>query len=775
MSEHEVCFGAAEGDYMLSAQSESGPDFELRCLAIARALHDPLGLQGSVMFRGRERDGLFVNHEEIHVYEFTTSRQKDKAVKDGEKIAEVLSAVGGTPANAFKSRTGWFVTRDEPTADQRSAIAALSHSRGERLHAISIAVLHQRICNSEMYLQVRSNATFGSTSYKSKLDGSSHNVPVRLVGPSGNLSIGLEDMAERLEKGGRALLVGNYGVGKSHTLRELYTRLRKSHFKSGKLTPFPLHINLRDCAGLKTPAEILRRHAEEIGFPHADSLISAWRAGSCVLLLDGFDEIVPSRWLGGAVDIRTVRWEALSPIRRLVNETPANGGIIVAGRSHYFSGQAEMVGALGFSTLEQFDVPDFDESQLEEFLRQAGVEWSVPDWVPMRPLLLGYLITIDARNAEGVAGSISRAEGWRRFIEAICEREAQMFSAVRPETIRSIISRVATLARSRSDVTGPIDMDMLRSAFVGVNGRQPDEEGVQLLLRLPGLAVEDPTSESEVRQFVDRDMADTAYGLDLAVYTVDPFEGLHPLGSVASWIQAASDLTIEVAAGALEELHLTIGAPVAALSARDKAGQFDAVMADLIRLAVELPWDNRKLTKSYLISGVYFEHMVLSDHPIFHATTFQNCVVERLDLSGLDEQSFVPHFEKALVGFMDGVASMPAWLTPHFANCEITRFSVATQTTAGIMALDIDRESRVALSILKKIFGQAGSARKESALSRGLSLSDRPIVSSVIDELISQDWIFRSSSGRENLYAGVKGRRRDANRVLASPTDFKLR
>ena len=65
-----------------------------------------------------------------------------------------------------------------------------------------------------------------------------------------------------------------------------------------------------------------------------------------MLLLDGFDEIVPSRWFGGATDLKTVRWEALSPVRRLVTETPAGSGIIVAGRSHYFSGQAEMVSAL---------------------------------------------------------------------------------------------------------------------------------------------------------------------------------------------------------------------------------------------------------------------------------------------------------------------------------------------------------------------------------------------------------------------------------------------
>ena len=44
------------------------------------------------MYAGRERDVLFVNHDEIHVYEFIVSRTKDRAIKDGGKLAEPVSA-----------------------------------------------------------------------------------------------------------------------------------------------------------------------------------------------------------------------------------------------------------------------------------------------------------------------------------------------------------------------------------------------------------------------------------------------------------------------------------------------------------------------------------------------------------------------------------------------------------------------------------------------------------------------------------------------------------
>lgn len=104
------------------------------------------------MFRGRERDGLFISHEDIHAYEFSILGTKDKAIKDGEKLAELLSALRPLPGNSFKTSTGWFVTRSEPTAEQRTAIDKISRDRGERINAISIATLHQRICNSELYL-----------------------------------------------------------------------------------------------------------------------------------------------------------------------------------------------------------------------------------------------------------------------------------------------------------------------------------------------------------------------------------------------------------------------------------------------------------------------------------------------------------------------------------------------------------------------------------------------------------------------------------------------
>ena len=752
---------------------ETAVEFELRGVELARALHDPSGVQGALVINGRERDGVFISHDDINAYEFTLLRTKEKAEKDGGKLVELLDHLSKVPENSFKTAAGWFVTRDEPTADQRTAVAIIARKAGRQIHAISIAQMYKRICNSEMYIQARDKAPFGSTAFTPEISGKPVRVPVQLVGSSGGAS-SIDDVARDLTNGHRTLIVGDYGTGKSHALRDIYSFLRKEHFRRGHLNPFPIHINLRDCVGLRTPAEILRRHAEEIGFGHANGLISAWRAGLCVLLLDGFDEVLPSRWLGSVADLKRVRWEALAPIRRLVDETPHRAGVVVAGRSHYFSGPVEMTGALGFKPLDILSMLDFDEDQLADFLRQSGANWTLPDWVPARPLLLGYLVTLGKDSSGAIASSVNRAEGWRAFLDAICIREAKMFSAVRPETISQILARVATIARGGTSAIGPISTDQLRAAFVSVNGFQPDEEGIQLLLRLPGLTGAIGPGGEEMRSFADEDLAETAYGHDLAAFIINPYDETNPLAGPASWVNASSGLGAEVAAVRLVADAQLSGVVLAAVTKRQKAGKHDAVLADLLTVVAAMPVEGLKVQGQFLIAGVAFEELQVAEHPVYGGTTFQDCLIERLDMSGIDEYSGAPHFQGCIISYLEGLAGVPEWLKPNFADTQIERFSTTAQTTAGIMQLKIDRESRVALTVLKKVFSQRGSARKEGALSRGLAPTDRGVVPSVLAELVSKGWIRKDDSGSNVLYVGAKDRRKEALRALEAPTEFRL-
>ena len=78
------------------------------------------------------------------------------------------------------------------------------------------------------------------------------------------------------------------------------------------------------------------------------------------------------------------------------------------------------------------------------------------------------------------------------------------------------------------------------------------EEGLQLLMRLPGLATPEfaPGSTSESRIFIDESISESAYGEDLAKYIAVPF-GNHPLNESVSWSTTCSELACGVAAAAL--------------------------------------------------------------------------------------------------------------------------------------------------------------------------------------------------------------------------------
>ncbi len=69
------------------------------------------------MVDGRETDGVFQTEDRIHIVEATISRRKSKAQDDIEKLTKSMNKARSR--SDVKAIRGWFVTRDEPTAEQR--------------------------------------------------------------------------------------------------------------------------------------------------------------------------------------------------------------------------------------------------------------------------------------------------------------------------------------------------------------------------------------------------------------------------------------------------------------------------------------------------------------------------------------------------------------------------------------------------------------------------------------------------------------------------------
>ncbi|MEV8178839.1 hypothetical protein AB0O99_12355 [Cellulosimicrobium funkei] len=715
------------------------------------------------MILGRERDGVFIGDESIHVYEFTIGTDKAKAQKDGHKLVEALDHLAKQPGNRLKSLNGWFVTMDEPTAHQADAVRSIAHANGKQLHAISFATLRKRICDVEGYIAARDASPFGGAHYTNIKT----QARVEPLLNEGGENLNIPTVAVRVLDGERFALTGEFGVGKSFAAEQVYRRLRKLYFRNTASHPFPIHINLRDCAGLRSPAEILRRHAEEIGYGGERGLMSAWRSGSCTLILDGFDEIIPNRLVGAATNLRQVRWEALSPVRRLVEEAPVGTGVFVTGRSHYFNTQEEMLAALGLPQATSLALYDFTNDQVSEFLRVGLTEVAIPDWLPTRPLFLANMGSAGMlEDLDSMRDIANAAQGWRFLLERICAREASIYTSMPPETIHDLLKTLAVRVRSREAERGELNLADMEAAFYEVSTRRTDEEALQMLLRLPGLAVAQSQNQ-EVRRFADDGIAAAAYGEALSDYICSPYQG-HELCDGARWSSSGDELAIGVGALTLASLGIKPAQVAAAADFRMSRANYDAVLLDTLRIGDAL--GPQSIGSAYQIESVIIDRLEVSaGSSLVNQSNFISCVLSDVDFGQYVDGDDAPTFNNCLIGHVSGIQEVPSSLRGNLGSNEIESFDESASTTRAILALEsLSPNERVELSILHKIYVKRGSGRKDSALYRGISPAERELVGPAIEKLLVANLMKASGRGSTTIYLPVREKRADVLKALES-------
>ncbi|MFD4835843.1 NACHT domain-containing protein [Streptomyces uncialis] len=743
-------------------QGESA--FEAEVLRISRALFAPENeFQGSTYIGTAERDGVFIGPDSVTIVECTVSRRKDKAEKDGKKLLDACLAMA--QKYPFKSVKGFFVTQHEPTPDQRTVIKVF----GPPLIACSFAQLRGQLVDSLRYLELRGSYPFGSAREPSSGDHEDLKpyVAVDPVESSTGEPLSVVRVASEVKSGKSVLLYGDYGAGKSMFLRELYRLLAKAH-RSDSFGPFPILLNLRDHQGQVHPVEALERHAREIGFPSPSQLVRAWRSGDVTLILDGFDEIATPGWIGKTSAMRDIRRRSVELVRRFCRDSRASTSVILAGRAHFFDSELEMRTALGTRDGSlSLMAGDPTEEQVKKILDAYGWHDALPDWLPSRPLLLSYLGSSSAlqNSVEGTFGR-SAGEGWHMMLDRIAEREASMEVGVDGFTVRRVLERLATQARRSTDGLGPISQDELTSVFQSVCGYAPDEGSYQLLQRLPGLGAMDSIDGS--RRFVDVSLADAARAGDIVACILEPNTETTLLEMTGS-IACLDEVGIDVAAVQLEgESTASPGRAYSSATSFQRQGVSDAIIADIVRVAARLwPGDESRIPLS--IHEVEFRSFTLTaDAKGYGWLSFHDCVIQELDLTDHDGYA-LPHFQDCLIGQMTGVASWSALQPDRFVGCEVAQFDAQMSTAKGILALTTTPLNKVLLTILKKIYAQRGTGRKESALFRGLDDKHRELVPEALQRLTTEGFVTTARSNSTRIYIPVRGMTSRVRRILQAP------
>jgi hypothetical protein len=158
-----------------------------------------------------------------------------------------------------------------------------------------------------------------------------------------------------------------------------------------------------------------------------------------------------------------------------------------------------------------------------------------------------------------------------------------------------------------------------------------------------------------------------------------------------------------------------------------------------------------------------------ADAPSLAGIEFQDCMFQRIELDHGLEVSRLPSFVRCYFGEVEGRMGEVDLPGNTFVDCTFERFGESSQTTAAILASTLNTGTKVLLTILKKVYFQRGSGRKESALYRGLDHRARRLVPEVISLLGTEGLIAKSRCPEGTVWLPVRSESLRVQRILAAP------
>ncbi|NTV66455.1 MAG: hypothetical protein HGB06_02005 [Chlorobaculum sp.] len=625
----------------------------------------------------------------------------------------------------------YYITLDAPNQ------SLVESGKENYIEVMSIKEFGKKLFNYQDYQYLRLKKPFGSA--VNPFSGEIDVTPYAQVTYSGDKGedYTLEDIAGLIGKNRHVVLLGAYGTGKSRCVQEVFRILSNNTDKNFQ---FPIAINLKENWGLKRAAEIITRHLSDLGLSgQIDYLMKIYKENSVCFLLDGFDEIGAQTWSDNPEKLKDIRYVSLQGVRNLVEDV--TGGVLIVGREHYFNSDEEMIKCLGLSKKNPVIIrckTEFSTQEMESYLTDRKINISVPSWLPKRPLICQVVAEFNIVDAEKIfSSSEGEIEFWELLINTICEREAKINPVLDPIVIKKVLTRLSRISRCKVNDYGPITLQEIYRAFEDCTGIHTTDETAIMLQRLPGLGRIGP--ESLDRQFVDiylldglraEDLVDSIGVLDLSIIDENwqnplRFFGLRYVGA---------KLLIEGNRQAFSSYFNK------ASNRRNKIllGDIVASMAKLSDLEIDF--------NNCVIDGTIIAELDLSI-AIINNIKFTDSIIEVLNIE--NNLASNVYFSKCIIMQLSGVSSLrglPLWIE----ECSIEKYQTV-HTVSRIRDADFNAAQLILLTFIRKLFLQPGSARKESALLRGLGdAANKKLAEKIIKILIKED-IVSTADGQEGL------------------------
>lgn len=380
-------------------------------------------------------------------------------------------------------------------------------------------------------------------------------------------------------------------------------------------------------------------------------------------------------------------------------------------------------------------------------------------------MLIGYLAASNLLDGAEFPADLTAAAGWNYLLDRICDREINQIpgASIEAATLRTVLERLATIARTLDNGRGPLTADTMFSIYESVFGQPADGRTQTLLLRLPGISVS-PGQEG-AREFIDDDLVDACRTGDMIRFIDHPHDN-------TSWFSG-----IEVSCGsvALEGIsaHLTAVSQkqvvVAAQWAADN--KIDLVASDIIRSSMLSNLSSEML--NIVIRDIYIQEIDVYSDTNFRGVMFQDCLFDRLNLladGDIVKAENLPTFRNCLVGGLGGVkgpADLPQ--TKFDSTNTIDSYIGLGVTNAEILNSHISLAVGVLLTIIKKTFVQSGGGRQEAALYRGLDNRAKSYVPDVLELMQRFGFLRQSKRAGPTVWTSEKSKLAAALRIREAP------
>jgi hypothetical protein len=687
-------------------------------------------------------DGVVhLGQDEQVLIEITENMTLDKVRGDITKIAGVRMTLllKGVSCKAFVVMDG------DPTP------AMVEQGTASHVTVLSVKKFENDFFDYEAYVRLRKAQPFGSA-----VDSETgENDRRKYVGvafsekPSGK-KVDVRGLCDALIRGGKVVVTGDYGTGKSRLVREVFQELEA---RSRAVGAYVVAINLRDHWGSGNFLEILGGHLQRIGLSGSiDNAIRLLRSRNLMLLLDGFDEIGAQSHDHQLLDRTVLRKNALRGVRDLVEQTGA--GLMITGRSHYFDDDQEMLDAIGLASSHQPRIvevpPTFNREQAKAYLLELGLNIDPPTWLPMKPLVFQIAAELEKADLEKLLKADGGAfEFWGMFIGAVTRRESKgVKDSISPTRIHRVLIELGGISRNSKEYLGRFSPSDINEAYRIATGSMPDAVGQQLLARMCTLGRIEP--ESPDRQFLDSNIVEVVRAEHLITKVV----ALDEQSTRSKWNIGLTAVGIMHAATAV--YHFDMVQLCHAVLNKYATSANTVLLGEVISILTLCAKDHIDFKGISLKYGVV-PVLMMSDVRLSNLDIVSSEIgLVDLDLKTLSGATNVT-IRDSIVSFVTGItnaSALPSWMD----GTSVLEYDLNVSSSSKIKANELPPGQKLLLSIIHKVFFQPGKGREEASLLKGGygKRFDQQAVDEILKKLLNEGLIEKIKGDEGAVYKPVR-------------------